>query len=127
MRKPSTPRKRCSECQKWFHPPVNCAAIKLTCSPACRRKRRAKQEKRRRRRNIQDSRADERDRQRRRREKLAEDREESQVPERDPAFSSEGAMSLAGDISILAEIIEKFLEKWEEMSLAGADPQLLGA
>jgi hypothetical protein len=30
-------------------------------------------------------------------------------------------MSLAGDISILAEIIEKFLENWEEMSLAGAD------
>ena len=47
------------------------------------------------------------------------------MPERDPASSSEGAMSLAGDISILAEIIEKFLENWDKMSLAGADPQLL--
>lgn len=56
------PRKRCSECRRWFEPSRSAERSQKTCSQGCREERRRKQAKRRRNRDIEGYRADERQR-----------------------------------------------------------------
>ncbi len=63
-----TKRRRCTECRQWFTPAVTTGRRQKTCGPGCRLARRRKQARGRRVADLEEHRADERERQRKARE-----------------------------------------------------------
>ncbi len=90
-------RRRCCECRAWYSPAPSAANTQKTCSPTCRRRRRARQERVRRRADLANARADERERQRKHRARGA--------PEERP----DPPMSRAGLGSQVPEIVSEIL------------------
>lgn len=126
-------RRRCSECRRWFRPSAQNAHNQKTCGrEECRRRRRARLEKRRRERSLQDSRISERERQRESRRQRrqtgppppAKHSSDMALPE--GGSGDEGAMSLAGLVSEVTEIMQEILKNWDTMSQSVAPVSLAG-
>lgn len=68
------PRKRCTECRRWYRPSRTATGSQKTCSRACRKKRQCKLAKRRRLNELDEYRSDERLRQASHRERQRAER-----------------------------------------------------
>lgn len=141
MQRELYPRKRCSECRRWYRPSARAADNQMTCGrDACRKRRHAKLVRLGRSRSLQDSRFDERDRQRECRKREHERGSLSPPGRRAEGASPEGAcrpeaqvaMSLTGFVleptdftDVTAKYWDKLLQGMDEMSLMGFRRQLL--
>ncbi len=103
-------RRRCCECRKWYVPARSTANTQMTCSRKCRLRRRAKQEKARRTADLENARADDRERQRKHRERKREEKGA------DPPLSQAG---LSVQLRAAVEEIVEDLGQAQRLSQAG--------
>lgn len=96
-------RRRCCECRRWYVPSCTAAHTQKTCCPACRARRLRKLARRRRALDVEEYRADERERQR---ECRARRRAESDKGTKEPLLSHAGL--LPREAILCREIIESW-------------------
>ena len=107
MKDDGSKRKRCTECRRWFQPPVTAAKSQRVCGAECRRKRRRRLARGRRWKRLQDHRVDERKRQQECRQRRREQEEKgAAVPVTGPRHAPPSAPNSA-------DLMVKVLESWD--------------
>ncbi len=103
-------RRRCCECRKWYVPKPSAVNTQKTCSKNCRLGRRARQERARRAADLENARADDRERQRRYRARKGEE------------IGVDQPLSLTGLSVQLRDAVEEIVEELgqaQRLSLTG--------